>query len=168
MLANVRGQCVNPGPLISNTAFRLQAGYGGHGVSQAQMWTGPNTHQLPNMKKCGSNSVQRATLSHPLWGCYFSLKSTADMIEGWEKRRRQDQGRAVYETGSWVRLWPPPLPEGHSGPIYLSRLKSISLELTPFASKPFIVFLLRSLIISESCWVKSVESRPLSFLLPAC
>lgn len=73
------------------------------------------------------------------------------MIEGWEKRRREDQGRAVCETGSRVRLWPPPLPEGHSGPIYLSRLKSISLELTPFASKPFIVFLLRSLIISESC-----------------
>lgn len=96
-LVNGRRQCVNPGPLtpelkfltsIPSTAFHLQTGYRVHSVSHAQMWTGPNTHQLPNMKKCGSNRAQRATLSHPLWGCYFSFKSTAAMNEGWERRRR--------------------------------------------------------------------------------
>lgn len=67
----------------------------------------------------------------------------------------EDQGRAVCKTGLFqntlLHLWPPPLPEGRSGPIYLSWPKSISLELTPFAGEPFIVFLPRSLIILESC-----------------
>lgn len=63
------------------TALPCTCGLAGvHSVSRAQMWTGPNTHQLPNIEKCGSNWVYE----EPHWvtlykGVNFSFKSTANM-----------------------------------------------------------------------------------------
>lgn len=105
-------------------------------------------------------SVQRDDLSHPLQGCYFSFKSTANMNTAPGVSGKRGGGkRSVCKTSlskTCSPLWPWPQPEGWSGSTSLSWPKWGSLELIPFKGKLFTVFLPRvfynfGIMLSQVC-----------------
>lgn len=117
---------------IPNTAFHLRAGWRSRGVTCTDV--NRSQHTLASQQE--EVWFKQRTKSHPLWGCYFSFKSTTDMSDGWERkrRRREDRSRPVCKIGlSQNMLTPGPLGYCPRGTGY----QPICLSLSPFLLNSF-------------------------------
>lgn len=169
-LVNGRTQGLNPGHLSLQPAFltsipawpftcRLA---GVHRVSCAPMWTGPNTHWLPSIEKCGSNQVYKETTWVTLYkGVILALRAQQTWILLQEWVGKEEEGRDLsvkpvspkhaHPCGPGHSLRGevgPPLCLGLSEVLWNSFLSRVSFLL---------YFCPGSFIILASCWVKSVE-----------
>lgn len=112
------------------------------------------------------DSIQRATLSHPLQACSFSFKSTANMNVCWSSGKRgggQTEAQLSIRQVSFKYAFP-------CGPDHCLRdavYQPIGLGLSQFLFNSFLslvslllCFCPQSLTILKSCWVKSGASSP--------